>query len=126
MQEKIVNFFTSIPQPLVRVPEIDIDLRPFSGALWLRERNPATCKPCIIDRKWRYLAMPLMNLTVAEEALSLAPADRAALARLLIESLDTDSRTDAEIKADLNSRLERLLSNKDSGLDFPDVFGVSS
>jgi hypothetical protein len=70
--------------------------------------------------------MPLTNLTVAEEALSMSPEDRAALAKLLIESLDTDSRTDAEIKAELNSRLEQLLSKKDQGLDFREVFGVSS
>jgi putative addiction module component (TIGR02574 family) len=67
--------------------------------------------------------MPLTNLTVAEEALSLSPEDRTALARLLIESLETDSRTDAEIKAELNRRLEQLLSNKDEGLAFHEVFG---
>ncbi|HXP61383.1 MAG TPA: addiction module protein [Dongiaceae bacterium] len=67
--------------------------------------------------------MPLTNLTVAEEALSLSPEDRAALAKLLIQSLETDSRTDGEIKAELNSRLERLLSKKDNGLDFHEVFG---
>ncbi len=70
--------------------------------------------------------MPLTNLTVAEEALSLSPEDRTALARLLIESLETDSRTDAEIKADLNCRLEQLLSKKDEGLAFEDVFGRAS
>ena len=70
--------------------------------------------------------MPLTNLTVAEEALSLSPEDRAALARLMIESLETDSRTDAEIKAELTSRLERLLSKKDNGLDFHEVFGRAS
>jgi len=70
--------------------------------------------------------VPLTNLTVAEEALSLSSEDRAYLAKLLIESLDPDSRTDAEIKAELNSRLEQLLSKKDQGLDFRDVFGVES
>ena len=70
--------------------------------------------------------MPLTNLTVAEEALSLSPEDRAALARLLIESLETDSRTDAEIKAELKSRLEQLLSGKDKGLAFDEVFGRAS
>jgi putative addiction module component (TIGR02574 family) len=72
------------------------------------------------------LVMPLTNLTVAEEALSLSPQDRAALARLLIQSLETDSRTDAEIKAELNSRMEQLLSNKDEGLAFDEVFGHAS
>ncbi len=70
--------------------------------------------------------MPLKNLTVAEEALSLSPEDRAALARLMIQSLETDSRTDAEIKGELNSRLEELLSQKDKGLAFHEVFGRAS
>jgi putative addiction module component (TIGR02574 family) len=70
--------------------------------------------------------MPLTNLTVAEEALSLSPEDRAALARLMIESLETDSRTDAEIKAELTSRLEELLLKKDAGLSFHEVFGRAS
>ena len=70
--------------------------------------------------------MPLTNLTVAEEALSLSPEDRAALARLMIESLETDSRTDAEIKAELTRRLEELLLKKDAGLSFHEVFGRAS
>ena len=70
-----------------------------------------------------HLFMPLINLTAAEEALALSPEDRAALARLLIESLATDSRADAEIKADLTCRLEELLSKKDDGLRFEEVFG---
>ena len=41
--------------------------------------------------------MPLTNLAVAEEALSLSPADRADLAKLLIQSLENDRRPDAEI-----------------------------
>ena len=70
--------------------------------------------------------MPLTNLTAAEEALSLSPEDRAALAELLIQSLEADSRTDAEIKAELTRRLEELLSNKDAGLTFHEVFGLPS
>ena len=70
--------------------------------------------------------MPLTNLTVAEEALSLSMEDRAALAKLLIQSLETDSRTDAEIKAELNSRLEGLLSKKDAGLVFHEFSGRAS
>ena len=45
--------------------------------------------------------MALTNLAVAEEALSLLPAERAELAKLLILSLEDDPRTDEEIKADL-------------------------
>ncbi len=67
--------------------------------------------------------MAITNLAVAEEALSLAPAERADLAKLLVQSLEGDSRTDAPIKADLTRRLEDLLSKKDSGLTFNEVFG---
>lgn len=83
-------------------------------------------KPCI-GKSTRYnLLMPLTNLTVAEEALSLSPEDRADLARLLIQSLESDSRTDSEIKAELTSRLADLLSKKDTGLAFHEVFGLPS
>ena len=65
--------------------------------------------------------MPLTNLSVAEE--SLAPAERADLAKLLIQSLEDDPRTDAEIKADLAQRFKNLVSGQDSGLTFQEVFG---
>ena len=68
--------------------------------------------------------MALTNLAVAEEALSLSPAERVDLARLLIQSLENDRRTDAEIKSDLNRRLNDLVSGKDPGLSFEQVFGV--
>ena len=67
--------------------------------------------------------MALTNLAVAEEALSLSPTERAALARLLIQSLESDGRTDAEITAELNRRLADLTSGKDAGLNFEQVFG---
>ena len=67
--------------------------------------------------------MALTNLTVAEEALSLSPADRADLAKILIQSLQDDPRTDAEIKSDLTQRLKDLVAGKDSGLTFEEVFG---
>ena len=66
--------------------------------------------------------MPITNLAVAEEALSLAPAERADLAKLLVQSLEGDSRTDAAVKADLARRLEDLRSGKDAGLTFDQVF----
>lgn len=69
--------------------------------------------------------MPLTNLAVVEEALSLLPEERAELARLLIQSLEGDSRTDDEIKADLASRLEQFRSGADSGLTFEEVFNGS-
>jgi putative addiction module component (TIGR02574 family) len=80
-------------------------------------------RSCIGNDLRYHLFMPLTNLTVAEEARSLSPEDRAALARLMIQSLETDSRTDLEIKAELNRRLEDLLSRKDKGLAFREVFG---
>lgn len=67
--------------------------------------------------------MALTNLTVAEEALALSPADRADLAKLLIQSLKDDPRTDAEIKMDLARRLKDLVSGIDPGLRFEEVFG---
>ena len=67
--------------------------------------------------------MALTNLAVAEEALSLSPAERADLAKLLIQSLESDGRSDAKITAELNHRLNDLISGKDSGLSFEQVFG---
>ncbi len=67
--------------------------------------------------------MALTNLAVAEEALSLSPADRTDLARILIQSLHDDPRTDSEIKADLAQRLDDLVSGKEPGLTFEEVFG---
>jgi putative addiction module component (TIGR02574 family) len=64
-----------------------------------------------------------MNLTMAEDELSLSPVERAELAKLLIQSLEGDPRTDEEIKADLTRRLEALVSGTDPGLSFKDVFG---
>ncbi len=68
--------------------------------------------------------MALTNLAVAEEALSLSPAERADLAKLLIQSLENDHRSDAEIKSELQRRLDDLISGKDSGLSFEQVFGA--
>lgn len=70
--------------------------------------------------------MTTTNLAVAEEALSLPPAERADLAKLLIQSLEDDPRTDAEIKEDLTQRFKDLLSGKDSGLTFPEASAVHS
>lgn len=67
--------------------------------------------------------MALTNPAIAEEALSLLPAERAELAKMLIQSLEDDPRTDEEIKADLARRLKDLISGKDPGLKFEEVFG---
>ena len=66
--------------------------------------------------------MALTNLAVAEVALSLSPAERADLAKLLIQSLENDRRSDAEITAELNRRFADLISGEDSGLNFEHVF----
>jgi len=66
--------------------------------------------------------MPLMNLAVAEEALSLSPVERADLAKLLIQSLEGNSRSDTEITSELKRRLDDLLSGRDAGLNFEQVF----
>jgi len=44
--------------------------------------------------------MAITDLAVAEEALSLGPAERADLAKLLVQSVEGDPRTDEAIKAD--------------------------
>jgi putative addiction module component (TIGR02574 family) len=70
--------------------------------------------------------MPLTNIAVAEEALSLSPSERVELAKLLIQSVEGDSRTDEQIKVELDRRLEDLLSGKDPGLTFDQVFGSAA
>jgi hypothetical protein len=67
--------------------------------------------------------MAITNLAVAEEAPALAPAERADLAKLLVQSLEGDPRTDEAITDDLTRRLEGLVSGKDSGLNFKQAFG---
>jgi putative addiction module component (TIGR02574 family) len=70
--------------------------------------------------------MPITNLALAEEALCLSPRERADLAKLLIESLEGDRRTDTEIRAELKRRLKALTSGKDPGLTFEQVFGSAA
>ncbi len=68
--------------------------------------------------------MALTNLSLAEQVLTLSAAERAEFAKLLLDSLEEDPRTDAEIKADLTNRLEKLRSGADKGLSFQEVFGM--
>jgi hypothetical protein len=95
-----------------------------------REAQKAEAEPpcsragACIYRNWHYfLIMPLTNLAVAEEALSLSPVERAYLAKLLIQSLESNGRSDAEISSKLKRRLGGLLSGKDPGLNFEQTFG---
>ena len=67
--------------------------------------------------------MASTSLYLAEEALALPPAERAELARLLMESLDAGNKSDAEITAELRSRLAELKSGQDAGFTFEEVFG---
>ena len=79
--------------------------------------------PACTARDYRYFkSMALTNISMAEEALSLSPTERAALAKLLIQSLEGELRTDQEIKSDLAKRLEQLKSGEDLGLSFEQVF----
>ena len=66
--------------------------------------------------------MPPTNISVAEETLSLSPSDRAELAKLPIQSLEGDERTDEAIRSDLADRLEQLRLGADPGLTFEEVF----
>ena len=83
-------------------------------------------KALVVNHDRSYFArMPLTNLSVAEEALSLSQLERLESAKLLMQSLEGDGRTDQEIKAELARRLKVLVSGKDSGLTFEQVFGAA-
>jgi putative addiction module component (TIGR02574 family) len=70
--------------------------------------------------------MPSTSVYLAEEALSLPAAQRAELARLLMDSLAETGKSDDEIRAMLRTRLADLRSGKDAGLSFEDVFGETT
>lgn len=63
------------------------------------------------------------DVTFAEEALSLPASERAGLVRLLVDSLGGEARSNEEISADLQDRLEKLRSGADQGMTFDQVFG---
>ena len=67
--------------------------------------------------------MSTTSTYLAEEALALPADQRAELARLLIDSLEGDRRSDAEICALLEARLTALTSGEDAGQSFEEVFG---
>ncbi len=66
--------------------------------------------------------MASSSIYLAEEVLSLPAEQRAELARLLVESLREDPRSDDEIRADLARRLNALKEGNDPGLSFEQVF----
>ena len=95
-----------------------------AGKVLLRNLSAKKSQFVACVKRWpSYLdGMALTNLGVVEEALSLPPVERADLAKLLIDSLEGDRRTDEEIKAELAKRLEQLRSGTDSGFTFEQVF----
>jgi hypothetical protein len=66
--------------------------------------------------------MSTTSVYLAEEALSLPPDERAALGRLLLESVFPDARSDENIRADWPACLAGLKSGEDAALTFEAVF----
>ena len=67
--------------------------------------------------------MAFTSVYLAEEVLSLPAEQRRALAKLLMDSVSGDGRSDDEIRAMLRSRLDDLKSGRDAGMSFEEVFG---
>lgn len=67
--------------------------------------------------------MSATSVYLAEEVLALPAEQREMLAKLLMESIRDDRRTDEEIQRDLTERLHNLQSGQDPGLSFQEVFG---
>lgn len=67
--------------------------------------------------------MALSSVFLAEEALSLPAEQRRMLAKLLLDSVAHDGRSEEEIRATLRARLEDLQAGRDPGLSFEQVFG---
>ena len=78
---------------------------------------------CLTGMRLHVGRMALTSVYLAEEALALPAAERSALARLLMESVAGDERSDETIRRDLEDRLARLRSGEDKGLSFEAVFG---
>jgi len=67
--------------------------------------------------------MAFSSIYLAEEALSLPAEQRRLLAKLLMDSVSGDERSDDEIRGMLRSGLEDLRSGRDAGMTFEEVFG---
>ncbi len=67
--------------------------------------------------------MALTSVFLAEEVLSLPADQRRVLAKLLLESVADDGRSEEEIRLMLRTRLEDLKSGRDPGMSFEQVFG---
>jgi len=67
--------------------------------------------------------MSSTSVYLAEEVLALPVDQRRMLAKLLIDSVQDDGRSDDQIRAELRSNLEDLKSGRDPGMSFEEVFG---
>lgn len=63
------------------------------------------------------------SVYLAEEVLALPADQRRMLAKLLMESVEGDGRTDEQIREMLKERLDDLKTGRDPGLSFEEVFG---
>jgi putative addiction module component (TIGR02574 family) len=63
------------------------------------------------------------TIYLAEEVLALPADQRRMLAKLLMESVQDDGRSDDQIRDALRSRLDDLKSGRDRGMSFEEVFG---
>lgn len=89
----------------------------------VKATNCIRARSCQRQRDRQLAHMSLTSVYLAEEALALPAAERETLARLLLESISPDRRSDEEIRKELTSRLARLQSGEDKGLTFDEVFG---
>lgn len=67
--------------------------------------------------------MSLTSVYLAEEVLALPVDQRRMLAKLLMDSVQDDGRSDDQIRDDLRARLDDLKSGRDPGMSFEEVFG---
>lgn len=67
--------------------------------------------------------MALTSVLLAEEVLSVPADPRRVLARLLLESVADDGRSEDEIRLMLRTRREDLKSGRDPGMSFEQVIG---
>jgi putative addiction module component (TIGR02574 family) len=67
--------------------------------------------------------MSLTSVYLAEEVLALPVDQRRMLAKLLMDSVQDDGRSDDQIRDELRARLDDLKSGRDPGMSFEEVFG---
>jgi putative addiction module component (TIGR02574 family) len=67
--------------------------------------------------------MPSLSTYLAEEALSLPPAERTKLVEVLVDSLRGTPLPEADLAKLLKARSLALQSGADAGLSFDEIFG---